>query len=252
MQRPYIKSVEWAALTGQRPRSAGSNARLDAHGIDVRVPILRVTADDGSTGFGACHTPRERIAALVGVPLDDLWDATHGIADAWLAFEYPVWDLIGNRANKPVYELAAAITGRAASGPLRVPCYDTSLYFDDLHLATDAEATALIAAEAMEGHRRGHRAFKIKVGRGARHMPMEQGTRRDIAIIHAVRAAVGPHAPLMIDANNGYTLNIAKHVLAETADAGVYWLEEAFHEDDVLYRDLKAWLAERGLATLIC
>src|SRR5690606_30080249 len=122
-----------------------------------------------------------------------------------------------------VYALAS---GRPPE-PLGVACYDTSLYFDDLHLADDAAAAALIASEAREGHERGHRAFKIKVGRGARHMPPEEGTRRDIAVVRAVRDAVGPDAALMIDANNGYTLNIAKRVLDATADCRVLWLEEA-------------------------
>ena len=55
----------------------------------------------------------------------------------------------------------------------------------------------------------------------------------------------------MLDANNGYNLNLAKHVLAETAGCGIVWLEEPFHEDDVLYRDLRAWLAQHDLAVLI-
>jgi L-alanine-DL-glutamate epimerase-like enolase superfamily enzyme len=137
------------------------------------------------------------------------------------------------------------------AAPFRAPCYDTSLYFDDLHLADDAAAAALIAAEAREGYERGHRAFKIKVGRGARHMPLEQGTRRDVAVIKAVRAAVGPECPIMIDANNCYNLNLAKRVLAEPADCRVFWLEEAFHEDPVLYRDLHEWMAKEGIETLI-
>jgi L-alanine-DL-glutamate epimerase-like enolase superfamily enzyme len=74
---------------------------------------------------------------------------------------------------------------------------------------------------------------------------------RDILIIRAVREAVGPDARLMIDANNGYNLNLAKRVLHETADCAIYWLEEAFHEDPVLYRDLKEWLAREGLPVLI-
>ena len=49
-------------------------------------------------------------------------------------------------------------------------------------------------------------------------MELEKGTRRDIAIIRAVRKAVGPDCPIMIDANNGYNLNLAKRVLDETAD----------------------------------
>jgi L-rhamnonate dehydratase len=251
VQRPHIRSVEWAPLEGHRPRHAGSNARLDAHGTDVQVPILRITADDGSTGFGACHAPRERIAELVGAPLDALWTLEDGILQPWTPFEYPIWDLVARRAGLPVYALLAQSVGAVAAEPFVVPCYDTSLYFDDLHIASDAEAAQLIAAEATEGYERGHRAFKIKVGRGARHMPLDAGTARDIAIIHAVRAAVGPQPPIMIDANNGYNLNLAKRVLAETAGVDIFWLEEAFHEDDVLYRDLRAWIDAQGLRTLI-
>jgi L-alanine-DL-glutamate epimerase-like enolase superfamily enzyme len=136
-------------------------------------------------------------------------------------------------------------------GILAAPCYDTSLYIDDLHLASDDDAAQLIAEEARDGYGRSHRSFKIKVGRGARHMELEAGTRRDVAVIRAVRSAVGPDCTIMIDANNGYTLNLAKRVLKETADCQIFWLEEAFHEDNVLYEDLKAWLKTNGLATLI-
>jgi L-alanine-DL-glutamate epimerase-like enolase superfamily enzyme len=162
-----------------------------------------------------------------------------------------LWDLAGQRAGKPVFQLAASANGRSITGALAAPCYDTSLYIDDLHLASDDDAAQLIAEEAREGYDGSHRSFKIKVGRGARHMDLEAGTRRDVAVIRAVRKAVGPDCTIMIDANNGYTLNLAKRVLKETADCQVFWLEEAFHEDNVLYEDLKAWLKANGLATLI-
>lgn len=250
MASQCIIAVEKATLVGQRPRHAGSNARLGPHGLDVRVPLVRITTDDGASGFGLCHATRERAAQLVGQPLDALFGERGVMAD-WLEFDFPLWDLMGRRAGQPVYALAAACAGRAAQEPQRVPCYDTSLYFDDLDLDSDEAAAALIAAEAREGYERGHRAFKIKVGRGARHLPLEQGTQRDIAIIRAVRGAVGPQLPIMIDANNGYNLNLAKRVLLETADCGVFWLEEAFHEDAVLYRDLRDWLQAKGLPVLI-
>jgi len=251
MENPRIIGVEWARLEGRRPRKAGSNARLGEHGITLRVPILRVTTADGATGFGACSVGPERAEALLGHQLSELFEAGRGVREPWLPFEYPLWDLAGRRAGLPVYALAATIAGVAASEPLRAPCYDTSLYFDDLHLASDEAAAELIACEAREGYDRGHRAFKIKVGRGARHLSLEQGTRRDIAIVMAVRAAFGPEVPVMLDANNGYNLNLAKHVLAETAGCGIFWLEEPFHEDDVLYRDLRAWLSQQRLAVLI-
>ena len=58
------------------------------------------------------------------------------------------------------------MAGKPAPESLRVPCYDTSLYMDDLHLPSDEEAAELLAAEVREGLASGHRHFKIKVGRG--------------------------------------------------------------------------------------
>jgi L-alanine-DL-glutamate epimerase-like enolase superfamily enzyme len=246
-----IVRVEMGYLDGQRPRPAGSNARLGEHGSAVRVPIVRLTTDDGATGFGACRADRRALAAVLGTPLHDLFADDRGAVGLGRACEFPLWDLIGGRAGTPVYALAAAVVGAGVPPSLRVPCYDTSLYFDDLHLASDAEAADLIAAEAKEGVDRGHRAFKIKVGRGARHLPLEQGTRRDIAVVAAVRDAVGRDATIMVDANNGYNLNLAKRVLTETAACGIHWLEEAFHEDAVLYRDLREWQEREGLPVLI-
>jgi L-rhamnonate dehydratase len=245
-----IVRIEGGILTGERPRKAGSNARLGEHGTTIRLPIVRITTADGARGFGRCRALPTELRGLLGRSLDELL-TPQGIAAPWLACEYPLWDLAGQRSGQPVYALAARINERPVPTVLTVPTYDTSLYFDDLHLTDDDEAATLLAAEAREGEARGHRAFKVKVGRGARHMPTEAGLRRDIAIIRAIRAAIGPTAPLLLDANNGYTLNIAKELLRATADCTPYWLEEAFHEDGVLYADLRAWLLAEGLTVLI-
>jgi L-rhamnonate dehydratase len=251
MHTPRIVKAECAVLKGTRPRSAGCNARLPSHGSAVRVPLVRLTADDGATGFGFCAASEARLEEIVGQPLDALFDRASGVPEAWRAAEYPLWDLIARRQGTPVYRLAAAVNGRSSPNRLRVPCYDTSLYFDDLHLPSTEEAAARIAAEAEAGLASGHRAFKLKVGRGARHMDLHKGTERDIAVIRAVRQAVGPDCRLMIDANNGYNLNLAKQVLLATRDCDLFWIEEAFHEDAVLYRDLKEWQAASGLSVLI-
>jgi len=214
---PRIVAVEWARLEGRRPRHAGSNARLGAHGITVRVPILRITAEDGSRGFGTYHGSPERVDELLGATFDDLFSAADAVPERWQSFEYTIWDLAGVRANMPVYALAAQFAGRKVEEPVRVPCYDTSLYFDDLHLRSEQAAVDLLAAEARAGYNRGHRAFKIKVGRGARHLPLEEGTQRDIAIVRAVRAAVGPAALIMLDANNGYKSRFGSKFLYKTA-----------------------------------
>ena len=223
--------------------------RLQVHGLHVRPPIARITTDDGATGFGLSRMPEEDAAGLVGTPLSEAFDLENGVSDRFRVLEYPLWDLAGKITGKPVYEMLGGEPD--ADGVFRARCYDTSLYIDDLHLADDNEAAALIAAEALEGKARGHKAYKIKVGRGAMHMPLQQGTHRDILVIRAVRNAVGPDATILIDANNGYNLNLTKQVLGETAEAKVYWMEEAFHEDGSFYANLKEWLNAEGIGTKI-
>ena len=249
MKTARIVRIEAATLVGKRPRVAGCNARISVHGLEVAVPLIRLTTEDGATGFGRSSIDRAGAAAFLGAKLSDLISLPGGVADSASAIEFPLWDLLGQRKGQPVYQLVAR--GEPLDEPVRVPCYDTSLYIDDLHLDSQEAGAALIAEEARYGYERGHRAFKIKVGRGARHMPLEAGTARDIAVIKAVRHAVGETATIMIDANNGYNLNIAKRVLAETADCRLFWLEEAFHEDPALYEDLRHWLDREGIPALI-
>lgn len=251
MALPLITRVEWARLAGQRPRHAGRNARLDNHGTTVRPAIARLTTSDGATGVGFSRAPQAAAEQIVGQPLDALFDPSSGVTALGQPFDVALWDLMAKRAGLPVYALAATMLGKPVPPTLRVPCYDTSLYIDDLHIDDEDKAAALIAQEAEAGWAQGHRAFKVKVGRGSRHMELETGTRRDIAVIRAVRAAVGPDAPLMIDANNGYNLNLTKRVLAETADCRLHWVEEPFHEDRILYQDLRAWMQAEGLRVLI-
>ena len=252
MNSATISAIEWGALVGQRPRQAGCNSRGPVHGNEVQVPLARITTTDGSSGFGACRPLAQDVAhAFLGERVDDLITIATGVAPRAASLEFPLWDLLGQITGRPVYSLLAESAGKTVSQSPNVRCYDTSLYIDDLHLATDEEGAALIASEARFGYENGHRSFKIKVGRGARHMPLLEGNSRDVAVIRAVRAEVGPDAAILIDANNGYNLNIAKHILAETADCNIYWLEEAFHEDGLLYEDLHDWIESEGLSTNI-
>ncbi|HVU14070.1 MAG TPA: enolase C-terminal domain-like protein [Phototrophicaceae bacterium] len=247
MDNPRLTRIEVGTLNGKRPRSAGCNARLPVHGQLVREPIARLYFEDGSGGFGFSRVKLEQAQVLIGMPLDQLISVEAGVSEVARGIEFALWDTLGQRANTPVYRL---LNGAPAE-PLRVPCYDTTLYFDDLHLQDTQAAAALIAEEARAGYERGHRAFKLKVGRGALHLPLTEGTQRDIAIIRAVREAVGAGLPLMIDANNGWNVNLAKWVLSDTEDCQLYWLEEPFHEDRVLYEHLHGWMRAQGMSVLI-
>ena len=250
MTNAGIDRIEYGTLTGKRPRLAGNNSRIPVHGLEVNVPLIRLTTADGASGFGLASADAETAQALLGQRFSDLLSPDGRVREEWTAFEFPLWDLLGNLKGKPVYALVARDEKRIGER-LRVPCYDTTLLIDDLHLDSNEAGAALIAEEARYGYERNHRNFKIKVGRGARWMPLEKGTQRDILVVKTVRQAVGPEARIMIDANNGYNLNIAKRVLSETADCDVFWLEEAFQEDPALYQDLQGWIKREGLSVLI-
>ncbi|NHN33709.1 mandelate racemase [Paenibacillus sp. S3N08] len=243
-----IEKIEWAILQGERPRSAGSNARIGVHGKTVSERMARVTID-GVSGFGWSLLTKEEAEPLIGKTVSEIFHPENGfIQPQFRSIEFALLDWAGQILQKPVYEL---ISRQAISGPVAVPCYDTSLYFDDLLLDNDAEAVKLLQSEAAEGWDKGHRNFKIKIGRGGRYMPNVEGMRRDIAIVRGIREYTGPDSRIMVDANNGYNLNLTKEFLLGVEDTKLYWLEEAFHEDDQLYADLREWMKQREMHVLI-
>jgi L-alanine-DL-glutamate epimerase-like enolase superfamily enzyme len=251
MQSDKITTIKWALLKGRRPRNAGCNARLGVHGQTVDVPLMCITTEDGMCGYGISWASRETSQALQGKRMRDIFHPGEGVTTAYIPWEYPLLDIQGKRLDMPVYALAAEYVGHDTPSNLKVHCYDTSLDIDDLGIQQDDQAADYIAEEAREGYSKGHRAFKIKVGRGAMHMLLEDGMRRDIAVVHAVRKAVGNDADIMLDANNGWNYNLTCRALEETADCRIFWMEEAFHEDPVLYGVLKQWMKKRDLTVLI-
>ena len=165
--------------------------------------------------------------------------------------EFPLLDAVGRLLQKPVYALVGSKIAGGKSAVLRVPVYDTSIYFDDLDIPDDAGATDMFRSEVEEGISRGHRNFKVKVGRGAMWMDLEAGMRRDAAVVHAVRSAAGPEAVVMADANNGFNLALTRRFLEDTADARLFWMEEPFHEDSAYLTSLHDWIKTQGLETRI-
>ena len=119
MDNPRIVFIEWGYLEGRRPRAAGSNARLNEHGAFIRLPIMRLKTEDGSSGFGLCLASRDHASRLLGKRLGEVFLVNQGVAEPWLAFDYPLWDLIGQRAGLPVYILAAATNGAEIHSPYR-------------------------------------------------------------------------------------------------------------------------------------
>ena len=245
-----IVRLEWALLTGYRPRPLGRNARLPPHGARVEVPLCRLTTEDGLFGVGPARLESDVARTALGLPLSAMFGES-GTDDRWLSLDYPLWDLAARREGLPVYRLLLRQGGAQTSpgAPLSVECYDTSFYFEET--GPPGQEAAFLAEQAGASYEHGHRAFKVKVGRGARWMPPGPGLERDVEVLTAVRDAIGPAGKLFADANNGYTLNGAKEFLARTAGFGVGWLEEPFHEDAVLLSALREWLADERSDVLL-
>ena len=244
-----IEEISWTGIPYKRPRIAGKNARLDTHGWGGDVPIAKIRAGKVE-GFGWCTMSRSQAELMTGLPLCALFREDGMLRPEYRCLEFPLLDWLGHFLHKPVYELAAKDPNKVKGG-FSAPCYDTTIYFDELHIKDNKEAVNFILDEVSQGLAGCHRNFKIKIGRCGMWMGLEEGLRRDIDIVNGIRALVGPKPRLMVDANNGYNLNITKEFLLATKDASLYWLEEAFHEDNMLYANLQAWMKEQGIRTLI-
>jgi len=96
----------------------------------------------------------------------------------------------------------------------------------------------------------GHRAFKIKVGRGFKWMEPEAGFRRDVEVMRAVRKLVGPKVRLMVDANNAFDLDGTIRWL-DAVDDDLFFVEEMFPERVEEDLKLKAYLKAKGRTTLV-
>ncbi len=216
----------------------------------LTAALVRIRTDDGISGIGeaiarlgpgVCTAVVHEILAPVLLGRDPrdvegLWDEmvrtmrprghSRGYhLEAVAGVDIALWDLLGQAAGKPVWQLLAG------HGRRTVPAYASSILIDTPdHMANEARK---LAAD-------GYRAIKVKVG---------QSLRLDIERIEAVRAAVGSEIDLMLDANSGYDPTTAIQLGRAAERLGIYWLEEPVHPDDLPgYRRVRGALKDIRLA----
>jgi L-alanine-DL-glutamate epimerase-like enolase superfamily enzyme len=197
------------------------------------VGLVRVTAEDGSQGWGQVSTYCADITVQVlhrqiapwtlGQDMTDLDDLLDLVAErehkfpgsylrrAMAGLDTAIWDLRGKIAGKPV----AALLGGSA-GPLRA--YASSMKRD----ITPANE-ALRFKKLRDTH--GFDAFKFRVG-------AEVGRNRDEwpgrteEIIPLIRRELGPDVDLLADANSCFTPQRAIEVGRMMEDSGMVHYEE--------------------------
>jgi L-alanine-DL-glutamate epimerase-like enolase superfamily enzyme len=119
------------------------------------------------------------------------------------AIDLALWDLLGKSLDVPVWKLLGA--QRTA-----IPTYAMVGW-----LELDVAGLETVSAKAME---QGFRGVKMKVGGG----PLSEDLQR----IKAVRAVIGPDAPLMVDANQAFGYDEALRRGRAYEGLGCRWFEE--------------------------
>ncbi len=244
-----LKKFKITKITGfkhvcPRPKLVGKNSRLDVHGKQTSENILRIATDQGIEGIGIGSTPQETARKLLGHSVDEYWKPGGGAISPLDRADHALFDLVGKALHTPAWKLFGG------KGPEWVPVYDGSIYFNDLLPEFQDKGVARLLEEVETSLKRGHRAFKIKVGRGAKWMEKEAGFKRDVEVVQSIRKLVGREVKLMVDANNGFDLDGTKRWLDAVGD-DLYFIEEMFPEVVEQDLDLKAYLRKKGWKTLV-
>lgn len=239
-------------LPTRRSKVAGKNARLDVHGERSIDRMLRVETNSGVVALGNCRADERAASQLLGKRVGDFFirDQARMIGPLG-AGTMPLWDLFAKLVQRPAYELLREPQAVAAEKKRLVPVYDGSIYFADLLPQFADRPMDRFRKEIDMGLALGHRAFKVKIGRGHKWMPTEEGYQRDLDVLRAIRAHAGPDTVIGVDANNGYNLVRAKRLFSDLPGFNFAFAEELFPEtiDDCLA--LKEHIREGGWKTLL-
>jgi D-galactarolactone cycloisomerase len=239
-----IQRIETRTLQDRYPRLVGRNARLGHHGTGGRYQIRILTTDEGAKGWGMSHGPDEQVQKFVGAKVSDLFDVVEGTNEDALLLDIPLHDLAGSILSLSIF----AILG--AKGPRKLPIYSGAIYFDDLDPENKPRGIAGVLTSCQQDYEAGYRAFKLKIGRGFKWMPKEEGIKRDIEVTRAVREKF-PNCLILVDANDGYTCEDMIRYLSAVADCDLFWIEEPFPENKDDLMRLKEHMAKVGCKALI-
>lgn len=144
------------------------------------------------------------------------------------AVDLALWDLKGKAAGQPVWKLLGGYRDR-------ILAYGSTMCGDDLEngLATP-EDYARFAVWMIE---RGYKAIKLHGWMPP--MPGAPDVRKDYMACAAVREAVGPDVPLMLDPHHFYSRTDTLWLARKLAELDFRWMEEPMEEASI---SSYAWL----------
>lgn len=206
----------------------------------AKMGLLTITADDGTQGHitTSQHFVREDILAdfirpvLLGQdPLrtEKLWyglykwqrGSSGRLTDRVVcAAELALWDLVGKSLKQPVWKLLGGYRDK-------ILAYGSTMCGDDIKdgLATPEDYGRF--AEWLV-QTRGYKAVKLHTWMPP--IPGAPNVRMDYAACAAVREAVGPDIPLMLDPNHWYSRQDALWLCNKLQELNFLWIEEMMEE----------------------
>jgi L-alanine-DL-glutamate epimerase-like enolase superfamily enzyme len=222
--------------------------------------LVRIETDDGVVGWGEAITGAQEVSLataflvehrlatiVVGRDPGDVagawqamrdatfWDGNGGIITFGIsAIDIALWDVAGRIAGRPIHAL---LSDRA---PTPLPaCASTILATGDLDRIAE-EFSGFVA-----------QGFPMVKGGWGHDLSIAFGKEeaRDLAVGRAVRAAVGPDVPVILDvvALAGWDADRAIRTCRALDDeVGLYWFEDPLPEQDVAgYQALRAAVSTR-------
>jgi L-alanine-DL-glutamate epimerase-like enolase superfamily enzyme len=175
-----------------------------ACGAEHRARLVETVMSPLATGR-SFESPAELFAHLSrSTAVLAIQSGEHGpMAQSIAGIDLAVWDMCARRAKQPLWRQLGGESGE-------VPVYASGI---------NPEAPERIAQQRLGD---GFRAFKLKVGFGA---------DRDVQNLANLRAVIGERLPLMVDANQAWTLDEALAFAPRLEPFGLQWLEEPLRAD---------------------
>jgi L-alanine-DL-glutamate epimerase-like enolase superfamily enzyme len=246
--------VRISDVTVQRFRYPSRTVR-DGHGHghpgDVHEAVqslLTISTDEGVCGYYFGGVSEDIVKQVVAPMLrgedplyrERIWQALRErqrlhlstLGDRVLTVvDLALWDLAGQKLGQPVHRLLGATRDE-------VPAYASTMVGDDLPGGLDTpDAYARYALACME---RGYPAFKLHTWQPP--LPGAPSVKRDIEACAAVREALGPDVPLMLDPFHYYSRGEALELSKGLEALHFLWMEEPMDEHSM---SSYVWLCEQ-------
>ncbi len=223
----------------------GPNAQHGPAGWGRRYRIRSLDTDRGAHGWAMSYWEAGELDEFLGARVGDLYDLDQGaMGDAW-KLDIVLHDLVANILGVSVRDLLGA------KGPPSLLAYSASIYMEDVWPRDDPKGIDAILRSCQIDHDLGYRAFKLKIGRGAKRMDRRAGLERDIAVTWAVRERF-PNSHICVDANDSLSVDETVAYVKGAAGADLYFIEEPFVEGQDGLKKLRSAMFKFNCRALVC